>query len=103
MVAVAGLHVDAETLENMRYSYEPALALCLLFGLGIAGLPRRARGPVLACVVLIHAIVLDQNRECWLRAGMCRNVWCPESGRACAEEPIRVLDAPGQYDGAFLY
>ncbi len=103
MVAVAGLHVDAETLENMRYSYEPALALCLLFGLGIAGLPRRARLPVLACVVLIHAIVLDQNRECWLRAGDVQKRMVPEIQAAAQKGPVRVLDAPGQYDGAFLY
>lgn len=103
LLAVAGLHVDAATLENMRYSYEPALALCLLFGLGIAALPPRARGPVLAAVVLIHAIVLDQNRECWLRAGDVQTRMVHEVQEAAKQGHVRVFDAPGQYDGAFVY
>lgn len=107
LVAVAGLHVDPHTLENARYSYEPALALALLLGLGVASLPRRLRAPVLAALVLAHGIVLDQNRQVWLRASdvytrMEREVQAAAAASP-ATSPVRVFDAPGRYDGAVAY
>lgn len=103
LLAVAGLHVDVVTLADLRHSYEPALALCLLLGLGVAGLPQQVRGLVLAGMVLVHAAVLDQNRENWLRAGALYSRMEREIQRAAATGPVRVFDAPAVYEGAFVY
>lgn len=103
-VAGIGLErLDLATLENARYSYEPALGLCVLFGIAVASLPMRARGPVLAVLVALHAVALDCNRESWLRAGaLYRRMESDIVGVARATgQPVRVLQAPGVYEGAF--
>ncbi len=105
---VAGLgleRLDLNTLENVRYSYEPALGLCALLGVGIATLPLRARGMALAVVVATHALALDQNRQSWLRAAAvdrCMRNEIVDVARA-TQRPIRVFDAPGVHDGAFAW
>jgi hypothetical protein len=95
--------LDPQTLENVRYGYEPALGLCALFAIGIASLPPRARGPVLGLAVLAHGFVLDANRESWLRAGaVYRRMEADVFSIAQAtQQPIYVLQAPGVYEGAF--
>ncbi|MEO6597557.1 MAG: hypothetical protein ABIP94_22670 [Planctomycetota bacterium] len=97
--------LDLNTLENVRYSYEPALGLTVMLALGIASLPRRARGPALAVLVLAHAIVLDGNRRSWLRAAAVYQRMEHDIGQVAlrTQAPIRVLDAPGVYDGAFAF
>lgn len=102
-VAIAGLHVDPETLENVRYSYELAVPFALLLGLGAAALPPRAAWSLLAAVVLVHGFLLDANRAVWLRAGAVYARLEREVQAAAASGPVRVFDAPGRYDGAFVY
>lgn len=103
-VAGIGLeHLDLATLENVRYSYEPALGLCVLSGVAVAALPSRVRGPLLALLVGVHAFVLDGNRQSWLQAAdvyrrMEQDI--VDVARA-TQQPIRVLQAPGVRDGAF--
>ncbi|MBL9077261.1 MAG: hypothetical protein JNL08_07155 [Planctomycetes bacterium] len=95
--------MDPATLENARYAYEPVLGLCVLAGIAIAALPTRARGASLAVLVLVHAIVLDGNRTSWLRAAAVYQRLehdTFEIARA-TQQPIRVLQAPGVYEGAF--
>jgi hypothetical protein len=97
--------LDVGVLENVRYSYEPVLGLCAVLGVGVAALPARSRGVALALFVVVHAVVLDGNRESWLRAAavyerMQREV--VELARS-TRAPVRVFDAPGVYEGAFAY
>ncbi len=103
-VAGIGLEsMDPATLENARYSYEPVLGLCALCGIGIAALPGRARGLALAVLVLVHALVLGDNRQSWLgAAAVYRRMEhdIVDIARA-TQQPIRVLQAPGVYEGAF--
>jgi hypothetical protein len=103
--AVSGLKIDLPTLENVRYAYEPALGLAVLLGLGIASLPVRARGPALAVLVAAHALVRLGNREAWLAAGRVHSRLEQDvrAQAAAAPAPIRVFDAPGVRDGAFVY
>ncbi len=103
-VAGIGLqHLDVGTLENVRYSYEPALGLCVVYGLAIAALPNRVRGPALALLVAAHAVVLDGNRQSWLRAAdVYRRMEADIFDIARAtQQPIRVVQAPGVHEGAF--
>jgi len=103
-VAGIGLEpLDLGTLQNVRYTYEASLGLAALFGLGIAMLPLRARGAALAVLVLAHAIVLDGNRRSWLRAARVYEHLEHEIGQVASttQQPIRVVDAPGVYEGAF--
>lgn len=105
---VAGIGLETlypDVLQNVRYSYEPALGLCLVLGVGVASLPARARGPSLAALVLVHAIVLDHNRRSWLdAAAVYRTMQREVLARATeTRAPVRVFDAPGVYDGAFAY
>ena len=95
--------IDFATLENARYSYEPALGLCLLLALGIASLPERARGAALAVVVATHALVFDANRQSWLGASHVYQRMRSETYAAAHDErqPLRIVDAPGVRDGAF--
>ncbi len=100
-VGLESLHLP--TLENVRYTYEPALGLCVLFGLGLATLPWRLLVVVLAGMVALHAWVLDHNRTSWLRVSANY-----ERMRAdildiarTTRQPLRVFDAPGVHDGAF--
>ncbi|HEX5053308.1 MAG TPA: hypothetical protein VFZ65_16145 [Planctomycetota bacterium] len=95
--------MDPDTLENVRYTYEPALGLTALLGLGIATLPPRSRGAALAVLVLAHVIVLDGNRQSWLRAAAVYRRMEHDIGEVAlrTQAPIRVLDAPGVYEGAF--
>lgn len=103
-LAGIGLEVlDPRTLENVRYTYEPALGLCVLLGLGVAALPARAAIGVLGGLVVLHAFVLDANRQSWRRvaavyATMQEQV--VERSRA-TQQPVRAIDAPAVYDGAF--
>lgn len=102
-IGLEKLHVD--TLQNIRYSYEPALGLCAMLGVAIASLPTRVRGALLAVMVLVYAIVLDGNRESWLRASRVyeqMHAAVIEQART-TQQPVRVLDGPGVYDGAFAY
>jgi hypothetical protein len=95
--------MDPRTLENARYSYEPVLGLCALAGLGIAALPMRARGALLGVLVFVHASVLDGNRQSWLGAAAVYHRMeadMVDVARA-TQQPIRVLQAPGVYEGAF--
>jgi hypothetical protein len=96
-------HLDLGTLANARYTYEPALGLAALFGLAVARLPLRARGAALAVLVLAHAIVLDGNRQSWLRAANVHQRLEHDIGQVAltTQQPIRVVDAPGVYEGAF--
>lgn len=103
-VAGIGLqHLDLAALENVRYSYEPALGLCVVYGLAIAALPTRIRGPALALLVAAHAVVLDGNRQSWLRAAdVYRRMEADVFDIARAtQQPIRVVQAPGVHEGAF--
>ena len=104
LLAIAGLYKDGSSLENIRYSYETALGLCTLLGLGIAALPVNARGPALGLLVVVHAIALDGNRDSWLRAGALHARLERAAHRAAAQasDPIWILDAPGIYEGAFV-
>ena len=105
LLAITGLPKNADTLENIRYSYEPALGLCTLLGLGIAALPLATRGPALGLLVVMHALALDGNREPWLRAGAL-HTRMEQQAHALAGEadgPIWVIDAPAVYQGAFVY
>jgi hypothetical protein len=103
---VAGIGLESmapATLENARYSYEPVLGLCAVLAVGIAALPGRVRGIVLAALVLVHAQVFDGNRRSWLGAGaLYRRMEHDIVAIARAtRQPIRVLQAPGVYEGAF--
>jgi hypothetical protein len=105
-VAAVGLErLDAAVLENVRYSYEPALGLAVLFGLGIASLPERWRVPALTAVAALHVFVLDANRHAWLRvANVYARMQREVVGLAArTQQPVRVFDAPGVHDGAFGY
>lgn len=105
-VAGIGLErLELATLENVRYSYEPALGLCALLGVGIATLPLRARGMALAVVVATHALALDHNRRSWLLAAAVDHRMRTEIVEVArtTQRPIRVLDAPGVHDGAFAW
>lgn len=95
--------LDLPVLENVRYTYEPALGLCVLAGAGLARLPHRAFGAALVVVAALHTFVLHQNRQSWLRVSanyeqMRRDI--VDVARA-TREPLRVFDAPGVHDGAF--
>lgn len=105
LAAVAGLRVDASSLENVRYAYEAALPLCTVAGLGIAALPAAARGPALGLAVVIHALVLDGNRQSWLGAGavLAEMERTAHAAAAAAPAPVRVVDAPGVWHGAFVW
>lgn len=105
-LAGVGLEVlDPRTLENVRYTYEPALGLCVLLGLGIAASPRRAQVWLLAAVVALHAFVLDHNRRSWLRVSAVYTRMRDQvfDVARTTQQPLRVLDAPGIHDGAFGY
>lgn len=105
-VAGIGLErLDLGTLENVRYTYEPALGLCAWCGLGLLALPARARVPVLAALVALHLFVLDANRQSWLRIAKVYDRMHGEvlTMARAAQAPIRVFDAPGVQDGAFGY
>lgn len=105
-LAGIGLEVlDPRTLENVRYTYEPALGLCVLLGLGVAALPGRARLPALAGLVVLHVFVLDANRQSWLRvSSVCTRMRDQVFAAARAsQQPVRVFDGPGIHDGAFGY
>lgn len=110
-VACVGLEpLDEATLENARYGYEPVLGLCAVLGVAIAALPATWRGTVLAGLVAVHANVLDQNRQSWLRASQVYARLTSDvcgiahgSGPSGGGQPIRVIDAPGVYDGAFAW
>ena len=97
--------LDVGTLENVRYTYEPALGLCAWCALGLLSLPASARLPVLAVLLALHAFVLDANRQSWLRVA---KVYERMRGEVLAtarttQAPLRVFDAPGIHDGAFGY
>jgi hypothetical protein len=101
-VGLGPMHVT--TLQDARYTYEPALGLCAVLGVGIAALPARWRGAVLAAFVALFTAVLAHNREPWLEAGdvyahMRHEV--NERARTTAA-PVRVLDAPSIRRGAFV-
>lgn len=105
-VACIGLEpLDPATLENIRYGYEPTLALCALGGIAIAALPGEWRGLVIAGFVVVHATVLDHNRQSWLRASaVYKRLSADVVGVARASQrPLRVIDAPGVYEGAFAW
>lgn len=95
--------MDPATLENARYSYEPVLGIAICAGVALATLPARARGAALAVLVLVHAIVLDQNRGSWLQAAaVYRRLEHEVVATARAtQRPLHVLQAPGVYEGAF--
>jgi hypothetical protein len=96
-------HLDLPVLENVRYTYEAALGLCVLCALGLAALPDRARMPALVAMLALHALVLDANRQSWLRASAVDTRLRDEvfaTARA-TQQPVRVYDAPGVQDGAF--
>lgn len=97
--------LDPHSLENVRYTYEPALGIAVLCGLGLAGLPARARVPALVAMAALHAFVLHGNRQAWLRvssvyARMRSDV---EATALRTQQPLQVFDAPGVHDGAFGY
>lgn len=103
-LAGIGLEVlDPRTLENVRYTYEPALGLCVLLGLGVAALPARAAIGVLGGLVVLHAFVLDANRQSWRRVSAVYTTMREqvlERARA-TQQPVRAIDGPAVYDGAF--
>lgn len=95
--------LDVGTLENVRYTYEPALGFVVLAALGLLALPPRARPLVIAAVVVLHGVLLHQNRQSWLRVSA---VYRQLHGEVLATArttgaPLRVFDAPGVHDGAF--
>jgi hypothetical protein len=95
--------LDLATLENVRYSYEPALGLCVLFGLGLAALPKRVFVAGLTVLAVVYCFVLDHNRKPWQRVSANYERICTEAVEFARtrREPLRVLDAPGVFDGAF--
>ncbi len=102
-VGLESMHLPS--LENVRYTYEPALGLCVLLGLGVAALPRRAQWPTLLILVGLHAVGLDANRQSWLRvaAVYARTHSDVLDIARATQQPLRVIDAPGVHDGAFGY
>ncbi|MBL8752453.1 MAG: hypothetical protein JNK15_04050 [Planctomycetes bacterium] len=103
-VAGIGLErLDLATLENVRYSYEPALGLCVLFGIGLAALPRRVYLLGLVALAVVYNFVLDHNRRPWRRVSANYERMCAEVVEFARTQraPLRVLDAPGVHDGAF--
>lgn len=97
--------LDRAALENVRYSYEAALGLCAMFGVGLAALGRRGFATLLIVTVSLYTFVLHQNRQSWLRvsanyARMRSDI--VDIARA-TQQPLRVFDAPGVHDGAFGY
>jgi hypothetical protein len=95
--------IDFEALENVRFTYEPALGLCALCGLGSLLLPPRWRLVVLTALVALHAFLLAANRSSWLRvsAVYARTKQEVLAMAQTSQAPFRVLDAPGVHDGAF--
>jgi hypothetical protein len=102
-IGLETLHVDV--LQNVRYSYEPVLGLCVMIGIAIASLPTKLRLATLAVFVVVHAIVLDGNRQSWLRASVVYEQMHAQVVEQAtkSQQPVRVLDAPGVYEGAFAY
>ena len=105
-VAGIGLeHLDLATLENVRYSYEPAIGVCAIVGFGLASLRRPLALTALVTLVVMHCCVLTANNTSWQRvsavyARMQREI--VEVART-TKRPLRVFDAPGVYEGAFGY
>lgn len=94
--------IDPRLLENARYSYEPALGLCVLAAVGLTRLPTRARAVVLFALTLTHLLVLHQNRQSWLRVSAnYERMQAEVFALPPSESPTRVFDAPGVHDGAF--
>lgn len=97
--------LDPNSLENMRYTYEPSVGLAVLCGLGLAGLPTRARVPALVVMAALHAFVLHGNRQAWLRVSSVYERMRSEVAATAlrTQQPLQVFDAPGVHDGAFGY
>ncbi len=95
--------LDVRMLENVRYTYEAALGIAVLFALGLASLPPRVRIAALAATALLHAFVLDANRRSWLRVSAVYTQLRDEVVATARKQqaPLRVFDAPGVHDGAF--
>ena len=75
----------------------------VLLGLGVAALPARAAIGVLGGLVVLHAFVLDANRQSWRRVSAVYTTMREqvlERARA-TQQPVRAIDAPAVYDGAF--
>ncbi|MGB3967773.1 MAG: hypothetical protein WBO45_13660, partial [Planctomycetota bacterium] len=95
--------LDVRTLENVRYTYEPALGLCVVCGVGLGALRPRGCATLLAVAAALHCFVLDQNRRSWLRVAanyQRMQTDIVDIARA-TQQPLRVFDAPGVHDGAF--
>lgn len=97
--------LDPDSLENVRYTYEPALGIAVLGGLGLAALPARARVPALVVVAALHAFVLHGNRQAWLRVSSVYERMRSDVAATAlrTQQPLQVFDAPGVHDGAFGY
>lgn len=95
--------LDLSTLENVRYTYEPALGVAALFGAGLALMPQRVAVSMTALVVVVHALGLAHNRRPWIQASAIYERMRGEVEARAREtqQPVRVVDAPGVYDGAF--
>ncbi|MEZ6038013.1 MAG: hypothetical protein R3F29_11060 [Planctomycetota bacterium] len=94
-----------DVLQGARYGYEPALGLAAVLAVAVASLPPGWRRLALAGTVVVHAAVLDRNREAWLGAArVYRNMQAAVQQQAATSgAPVLVLDAPGVHEGAFAY
>lgn len=91
------------TLENVRYTYESALGLCVLLALGIAAMPAAARGASLVVALVFFQAGLSANRAPWLRIGAVCGAAREQAAQQAARssEPLTLVDAPAVQDGAF--
>ena len=102
----AGVGLDPlvpATLENVRYTYEAALGLCVLLAIGVAAMPASARGASLVVALVVFQAGLSANRAPWLRIGAVCGAARVQAGQQAARsaEPLMLVDAPAVQDGAF--
>lgn len=91
------------TLENVRYTYEAALGLCALLGLGVAAMPARVRRGALVVALVVFHLGLAANRLPWLRVGAVVQAARAEAEQTAvrSNQPLLLVDAPAVQDGAF--